>query len=77
MTEKFINAFKEALEIDEDRELDLSDNFREYDEWDSLSRLSLIAALDEELSVVIENDDFEKIKSLGELLKEVEKRQKA
>lgn len=77
MREKFINAFKEALEIDEDRELDLSDNFRKYDEWDSLSRLSLIAALDEEFSVVIENEDFEKIRSLEDLLREVEKRQKA
>ena len=76
MREKFITAFKEALEMDENREIDLKDNFRDYEEWDSLSRLSLIVMLDEEFSVEIENEDFEKIKSLGDLLNEVEKRQK-
>jgi acyl carrier protein len=77
MKDRFIDLFKEALEMDEDREIYLTDNFRDYDEWDSLSRLSLIVMLDEEFSVEIENEDFEKIKSLGDLLKEVEKRQKA
>ena len=75
MHEKFIPAFKEALEMDDNIQLNLSDNFRDYDEWDSLSRLSLIAMLDEEFSVEIENDDFEKIKTLEDLIKEVEKRQ--
>lgn len=77
MKDKFISAFKEALEMEEDTELNLTDTFRDYDEWDSLSRLSLIAMLDEEFSVEIENDDFEKIKTLGDLIKEVEKRQNA
>lgn len=75
MRKIFIPAFKEALEMDEDVQLKLTDNFRDYDEWDSLSRLSLIAMLDEEFSVEIENDDFEKILTLEDLIKEVEKRQ--
>lgn len=77
MKDRFLALFKEALEMDEVREIDFTDNFREYDEWDSMSRLSLIVMLDEEFSVEIENEDFEEIKSLGDLLKEVEKRQKA
>lgn len=77
MLDKFMPAFKEALEMDDTVQLNLADAFRDYDEWDSLSRLSLIAMLDEEFSVEIENDDFEKIKTLGDLIKEVENRQNA
>ena len=74
MEEKFIELFKETLEI-EDRELALSDEFRHYDEWDSLSQLSLIAMLDDEYSVEIENEDFVMIKTLQDLINEVKKRQ--
>lgn len=74
MEEKFIELFKETLEI-EDRELAFSDEFRHYDEWDSLSQLSLIAMLDDEYSVEIENEDFVMIKTLGDLIEEVKKRQ--
>ncbi|MFT3682746.1 MAG: acyl carrier protein [Ferruginibacter sp.] len=73
MNEKFIAAFKEALQI-EDREISLDDNFRDYAEWDSLSRLSLIAALDEQFNVQIEDKEFEKLLTVGDLLAEVEKK---
>ena len=73
MEEKFIELFKETLEI-EDRELSLDDEFRHYDEWDSLSQLSLIAMLDDEYGVEIENEDFTLIKTLGALIEEVKKR---
>jgi acyl carrier protein len=73
MEEKFIELFKETLEID-GRELSLEDEFRHYDEWDSLSQLSLIAMLDDEYGVEIENEDFVMIKTLGDLIEEVKKR---
>ena len=76
MEEKFIELFKESLEI-EARELELSDEFRHYDEWDSLSQLSLIAMLDDEYGVEIENEDFAMIKTLQDLINEVKKRQQA
>ena len=44
MQKKFIELLKEALEI-EDRELDINDEFRTYDEWDSLAYLSIIISL--------------------------------
>ncbi len=71
-----MQQFKEVLEI-EDREIALDDVFRDYDEWDSLVQLSLIAMLDEEFKVEIEEDDFNKLITVGELLHEVEKRSKA
>lgn len=74
MEEKFIAMFKEALEIEE-RELQLTDTFRDYDEWDSLSYLSVIAMLDDEYGVEIETEDFSMLKTLGDLIGEVKKRQ--
>ncbi len=71
MKEKFLAAFKEALQVD-NREVALEDVFRDYDEWDSLSRLSLIAALDEQFNLQIEDKEFEKLATVGDLLKQVE-----
>lgn len=71
MKEKLITAFKEALQI-EDRELETSDIFRDYPEWDSLSRLSLIAALDEQFDLQIEDKEFEQLKTVGDVLTAVE-----
>lgn len=67
---KFIEAIKEALEI-EDHDVKLEDNFRDYEEWDSLNRLSLIAMLDDEYGVQIENQEFEKLITVGDLLRKV------
>jgi len=71
MKEKFLASFKEALQI-EDREIGLEDVFRNYEEWDSLSRLSLIAALDEEFDLQIEDKEFEKLVTVGDLMAVVE-----
>jgi acyl carrier protein len=70
MQDKFIEAFKEALELE--NEVHLSDKFRDYDEWDSLARLSLIAMLDDEYELQIENEEFEKIITVGELYHVIE-----
>lgn len=75
MEEKFINAFKEALEI-EGRDIQLRDKFREYPEWDSLGRLSLIAMLDSEYGIQIEAEVFKRLKTVGDLLGEIRKTKK-
>ncbi len=73
METKFIGLLKEILEI-EDRDLNLSDEFRHYSEWDSLGYLELIAMMDEEFGVSIENDDFGKLITLEDLINEVKNR---
>ena len=73
MEGKNLDLFKETLEI-EDKEISLNDEFREYDEWDSLAYLSVIAMLDDEFEIVIETEDFKKIRTVGDLLKEVKER---
>lgn len=73
MEAKFLDLFKEVLEI-EDKEISLNDEFREYDEWDSLAYLSVIAMLDDEFEIVIETEDFKKIRTVGDLIREVKER---
>ena len=73
MEQKFLDLLKEILEI-EDRELSMTDNFREYPEWDSLAYLSVIAMLDEEYGIQIEGSEFKKLKTLGDLFSVVTKK---
>lgn len=73
MQDKVITALKTALEM-EDKIVNLGDAFREYEEWDSLARMSLIAELDENFGVGIDSADFEKIITVGDLVNEVQRR---
>jgi acyl carrier protein len=74
METKFIGLFKEALEF-EDKDIQLDDKFREYPEWDSLSRLSLIAMLDDEFDIQIEDDVFKTLITVGDLVEFLKKHQ--
>lgn len=67
MESKFLNLVAEALELD-GRAISLEDKFKEFDEWDSLAQLTLIAELDEQFGVVIRMDDFKNINTLQEML---------
>ena len=66
MEEKFIELIKEVLEI-EDREINMGDKFREYEEWSSLAYLSVIDMLDEEYDCQIEEADFRKLQTIQDL----------
>jgi acyl carrier protein len=63
--EQFLNAFQAALELK--HELKMEDVFRGYPTWDSLSYMSLIAMLDSEYNLQIENATFEKMKTLHDV----------
>lgn len=69
MKEKFIKAIKEAFELDGSEDLDLQSEFRQHDNWDSLTKLSLIAVLDEEFEVIIEENKFVKLTKFEDILK--------
>ena len=71
MKDKIKDAFREAMDND-DLEIELTDTFRDYEDWDSLAYLSMIAALDEEFGVEIENEEFEKLETVKDLLDAVE-----
>lgn len=67
-TQFFLERFKDALEMEHDKELSLSDKFQELEEWDSLSLLSVVAFLDEEYNFVIETEDLKKLDTIQELV---------
>ena len=71
MKDKFITLIKEVFEM-EDEEVNFEDTFRNYDTWDSLSHLSLIAMLDDEYELQIEDADFQKLITIEDLFKAIE-----
>jgi len=70
MEEKIFGAFREAMD-NEELEINPSDKFREYEDWDSLAYLSMIATLDEEFGVEIENEEFEQLETVEDLIERV------
>jgi len=70
MKEKFLDAFKEALEI-EDEQVEMDDVMSDFDTWDSMSRLSLIALLDEHFEVEVSDDEFENMNTVQDLYDQV------
>lgn len=73
MIDKIIEELKDILEI-EDQELSLEDNFKQFDTWDSIANISVIAMLDEEFDVLIPTEEFKKINTVQELVDEVKNR---
>lgn len=63
--EKFIELFAEALERED--EIKMKDEFRNYDEWSSIAYLSVIAMMDEEYDVQMEEAEFKKIRTVQQL----------
>ena len=70
-TQKFIENFKDAVEI-ESREIALTDKFREYSEWNSLAFLSVIAMIDDEYDVIIEGKDFKMLETVQDIINVIE-----
>lgn len=64
---EFIEKFAEAIEIDDASVLTPETEFRNLDEWDSLSYLSVIAMIDEEFDVQIETPEFKQQKTIQDL----------
>jgi acyl carrier protein len=73
MEAKFLEMISDVLEL-EDKTLEMSDVFRDYDEWDSLARLSLIAEIDDVYNIVIEDEVFKTLVTLQDLYAEIQKR---
>lgn len=76
MEQEFLEMITEVFEI-EDRNLSMEDAFRDYEEWDSLVHLSLIAEIDDVYDITIEDDTFKELTTLNELYKEIQKRTEA
>ncbi len=71
-TREFISKFAEALEIEDASTLSEATEFRNLDEWDSLAYLNIIAMLDEEYNLQIENAEFKKLATIGDIITYIE-----
>lgn len=63
--EKFINLFTEALEREDS--VSITDKFRDYEEWDSLAVLSIIAMIKQNYDITIPRQEFDQLVTLADM----------
>lgn len=66
---EFIEKLKEALEIDTSEQITEETDLRDVDEYDSLAVLTIIAMLDETFGKNLSGPAFEKVTTVGSLMK--------
>lgn len=71
LAKEFIEKFAEAIEV-EASELTNETEFRSLNEWDSMAYLSVIAMIDEEFDMQIEQLEFKKLHTLQALMDYIE-----
>ncbi len=62
---EFIEKFAEAIEREE--EIKMEDEFRNYEEWNSIAYLSVIAMMDEVYDTQMEEAEFKKLRTVQNL----------
>lgn len=70
--EKLIAKIAEILEVEE---LDVTKKFNDYEEWDSLATLSVLAMLDSDYHMSMKGEDIVAFDSIESFCKEVMSRQ--
>jgi acyl carrier protein len=65
MKDLFLKHFAEAIE--RSSEVNIEDDFKSYEEWDSLAILSLLAVVDEEYGVNFSSSQLEKMKTVEDI----------
>lgn len=68
MKEKLFNALAESLEMDASQ-INENDKFRDYENYSSLTELSILAMLDSEFGIEIEMKEFNGYNTVADLLK--------
>ena len=71
--EHFIQLLSDALEKDSEK-IDKKDEFRNYEEWDSLAVLSLIAMIKQNYYITIPRKDFDELNTVSELYEYIQAR---
>jgi len=67
MKEKLFNALAESLDMDPEK-INENDKFRDYENYSSLSELSVLAMLDSEFGIEIEMKEFNGYDTVADLL---------
>lgn len=69
MKKKLLSIVNEALEVEN---ANLDDYLESYDDWDSLSKLTLIALIDEHFEIQISDKEFEECETVADIYKILE-----
>lgn len=72
---EFIEKFAEIFDDTDSSTLTPETNFRDLDEWSSLSALGLLALADEEFDVELKAEDVRKANTIADLLSIIEDKQ--
>jgi acyl carrier protein len=70
----FLNHFSDMLEDTDGTLITAETIFRDLDEWDSLTALSLIAMADEEYSIKLTGDDIKSSVTLKDIFLKIQKK---
>lgn len=71
MQETVLQIFEEVLDK-EQGSVRLQEQFRNFEEWDSLAYLSVIAGIDDEFGLVIPVDEFRNLLTISDIVKYLE-----
>ena len=69
--DNFISLISDALEKNSEQ-IDKEDEFRNYEEWDSLAVLSLIAMIKQNYNITIPRKDFDELNTVSELFEYIQ-----
>lgn len=64
---EFINNFAEQFDETDRTEFQKNTNFKDLEEWSSLSALTIIAMVDEDFGVAIKGEDLKKSTTIEDL----------
>ena len=70
--EELVTKLAEILEVDD---LDITKRFADYEEWDSLAGLSVLALLDSDYNTTMSGKEIASFDNIGAFCKEVLSRQ--
>jgi len=65
MKEDLLNKIAEILEVEE---ITMEDELNSFDEWDSLTGLSIIALVDSDYKKTLSNDQIKEFITVGDLV---------
>lgn len=65
---KFLELFADQFDDTDPSDIELSSNFRELEEWDSMVALMVIAMVDEEFNVKLSGDDIRSSNTVEDIL---------
>ena len=71
--DKLIKKIEDIFEV---KKINPKKNFSDLSNWDSLTRLSIIALLDSDYKIIFKNSDFEKFNNIDSFCKYVIKNKK-